>query len=96
MQPGIAAAITIACLFVVIAFGYFILEIRRLKERLHRANPEEDIDRRPRQGVKSFTISSHEDEDMEVTNEIHLNAHPSNESPYFAVQVQDKDENENL
>jgi len=96
MQPGIAAAITIACLFIVIAFGYFILEIRRLKERLHRANPEEDIDRRTRSGVKSFTISSHEDEDMEVTNEIHLNAHPNNESPYFAVQVQDKDENEHL
>lgn len=94
MSPGVAAAITISCLLLVIAFAYFLLEIRRLKERLHRANPEEDSDRRSsRQGAKAFTITSREDEDMEVTNEIHLNPHPSNESPYFAVQVQDKDDN---
>jgi len=93
-HPGVAAAITIVVLFVVIAFVYFMLEIRRLKARLHRANPDDDIDIRggskPYLRSKAFTISSHEDEDMEVTNEIHLNNHPSiDSSPYFAVQVQD-------
>jgi carboxypeptidase C (cathepsin A) len=96
MHPGIAAAITIACLFVVIAFGYFLLEIRRLRQRLYRANPEEDTGGRSRLGAKAFTISSHEDDDMEVTNEIHLNNHHSNESPYFAVTLQDKDDNNML
>ena len=42
---------------------------------------------------KAFTISSHEDDDMEVTNEIHLNT--LNESPYFAVQVQDNEKDDN-
>lgn len=71
-----------------------------MKERLRRANPDDDIGMIGGSTTylrsKAFTISSHEDEDMEVTNEIHLNSHPSiNESPYFAVQVQETERDEN-